>query len=134
MTTPADKQTDLLQRLAALLEDLREAGGQDGEAMAMLGTLAGDLARAHDRPSWSAAKATMTRQTYEALLEKFRTSGNEHVSAGRVRNAYAIQALALSLVAATQRGNAQIAEGERLLDAIIDQTVATYLRLSPRAN
>jgi hypothetical protein len=122
------KQSDLKQRLAALLRDLQDGGGQDGEAMAMIGALAGELALSHKQQSWSATKGVMSRQTYNALLEKFRDSGNDNVQAGRIRNAYAIQAVALSLVAATQRDDPQTAEGERLLDVAIDHTVAVYLR------
>ena len=48
-------------------------------------------------------------------------------ASGQVKQAYAIQALAVSLVSATQRADTMLAEGEKLLDAQIDRSVAHVL-------
>ena len=44
----------------------------------------------------------------------------------RHKHAYAVQALAISLIARTQRADPQMQAGDELLDEIIDHTVTIY--------
>lgn len=117
------------QRFAAVLKDLHDAGGEDGEAMAILGSMAGELALANNQTSWTAFKQGLGNDTYRQLLTAFEEKGNEHHKAGRTKQAYAIQALAMSVIAMTQRADADVAAGERLLDQAIDHTAAAYIAL-----
>jgi hypothetical protein len=96
--------------------------------MWLLGSLASDLADDFHSRDWSSAKRTMSPQTYDALLRTFQDQGNEHHREGRTKHAYAIQALAVSLIAHSQRQDADIAQGAALLDEIIDRTVILYRR------
>ncbi|WDR05300.1 hypothetical protein PSQ90_13535 [Devosia rhodophyticola] len=123
------KEQDFKQRLAAILKDMQESGVKDQAAMELLGSLALDLSGNLNAVSWSQAKKLITTPTYSVLLKKFEQEGNEHYQAGREKHAYAIQALAVSLVAGTMRADSVIREGEILLDAIIDAAVAAYRRL-----
>ncbi len=68
----------------------------------------------------------MSHQTYNDLLKIFENRGNEYHQAGKQKHAYAIQALAMSLISATMRSDPQMAEGEKMLDAIIDRSVAVH--------
>jgi len=120
-----DKQTELKARLAAVLADLNQSGRKDTEAMWLLGGFASELATRLKAPSWSAAKARITRSTYNTLLDRFRIEGNAHYREGRAKQAYAIQALAMSLIAPTQ-DDAEIVAGGKQLDTIIDRALLFY--------
>lgn len=125
-TTSPSKEAEFKQRFTAVLKDLQEVGSQDGEAMALVGSLAGELAAKLNQASWTGAKSVMTGETYSNLLKTFETQGNEHHKAGRIKHSYAIQLLSISLIAATQRADAIMAAGEQLLDGVIDHTVSVY--------
>lgn len=122
------KEEEFKQRFASVLKELQENGSKDPEAMWLLGSLAADLADNLQATDWSAAKRGMHAQTYNTLLKTFETQGNDHHREGRTKHAYAIQALAISLIARTQGADPQMAAGEALLDQIIDYTVAVYRR------
>jgi hypothetical protein len=122
------KEEDFKQRFAAVLKDLQENGSKDNEAMWLLGSLASDLAGNFKAKDWSSIKRGMHAQSYDTLLRTFESQGNEHHREGRDKHAYAIQVLAVSLIARTQGADPQMAAGEALLDQIIDYTVAVYRR------
>jgi len=124
--TTATRNAEFKQRFAAVLSDIQKSGAEDGEAMARIGSLASDLAGTLKQQTWAATKANMTTETYNDLLKVFEQRGNEYHQSGKNKHAYAIQALAMSLVAATLRTDPQMAEGEKMLDAIIDRSVAVY--------
>ncbi len=129
MTAQTDADTrkaEFKQRLTAVVSDIVKTGGEDGEAMALIGHLAADIAASLQQQNWATAKANMTPQTYNDLLKIFETRGNEYHQAGKTKHAYAIQALAMSLISATMRSDTQIAEGEKILDSVIDRSVAVY--------
>lgn len=124
MTT---KEADFKTRLTAVLADLQRQGTKDAEAMWLLGSLASELAANFKASTWHGAKARMSRSSYDMLLKEFREMGNAHHREGRIKHAYAIQALAMSVVAPTIN-DAQTREGGRLLDTLIDEAVAFYRR------
>ena len=128
------KQEDFKIRLVAVLKDLQQSGADDGEAMFLLGSLAAGLADDLKSPSWVAAKASMTPGTRDDVLRTFQDQGNRHHREGRARQAYAIQALAMSLISVTLRDDEEIAAGEPLLDQIISAAEANFRRAVPRAN
>jgi hypothetical protein len=132
MTADQTKEAQFKQRFVSVLEDLRRDGVADGEAMAMIGTLAADIARPLGQSTWSGAKASLTAQGYDELLNSFRKQGNALHQAGKTKQAYAVQALSVSLVARTQRADKDLAAGEKLLDALIDRSVAQVLSIVAR--
>jgi len=123
MTT---KEQDFKQRFATLLQDLQQDGTKDREIMWVLGTLAAELANDLQSKTWSGAKAKMNVAIYDQLLKKFQQRGDDHYRAGRQNEAYAIQVLSYSLIARTQTSDPQMAEGEALIDAVIDRAAAMY--------
>jgi len=131
MTT---QEEDFRIRLVALLKDLQQGGADDGEAMFLLGSLAAGLADDLKSPNWVAAKAAMTPGTRDDVLRTFQDQGNRHHREGRAKQAYAIQALAMSLIAATLRDDDAIAAGEPLLDQIVAAAEANFRRAVPRPN
>jgi hypothetical protein len=124
-TTEA-RNAEFKQRFASVLADIQQTGYNDGEAMALIGSLAAELCGSLQQQNWTTAKSVMSHQTYNDLLKIFENRGNEYHQAGKQKHAYAIQALAMSLISATMRSDPQMAEGEKMLDAIIDRSVAVY--------
>lgn len=129
----AVRNAEFKQRFAAVLSDIQKSGAEDGEAMSLIGHLAADLADTMQQQTWAAAKANMTTQTYNDLLKVFEQRGNEYHQAGKTKHAYAIQALAMSLIAATMRSDPQVAMGEKVIDTIINRSVAIYRNLAPNS-
>lgn len=131
MTTAPTKEEEFKQRFATVLADLQQTGVNDGEAMGFIGSLGFELAHKLQQDSWSGAKTVITAETYNGLLKSFETQGNSLHQSGKAKQAYAIQALAVSLIAGTQRQDPQMAAGEKLLDAIIDRAVALHRQQHP---
>lgn len=132
MTTQPTKEAQFKQRFISVLADLNENGIKDSEVMELIASLASNLADNLEQTSWTAAKQAMTPAAYDALLESFQTRGNKAYQDGQTKQAYAIQLLGVSLVAMTQRNDADLATGERLMDQLIDKAVAHYRRNRPR--
>ena len=120
-----DKQTELRQRLAAVLADMQANGRNDGEAMFMLGKLATSTADLANAASWTALKPRLSKQDFARLFTMIADEGEQFVSEGKTKQAYVLQALAISLVAA-QENDPVLTEGAALLDAMIDQAVVNY--------
>lgn len=121
------KEEDFKQRFVAVMQDLREDGTRDPEAVWLLGSLAATLVDAASAKSWPALKRQLTRTDYDGLLRDFQKSGNAFHQEGKVKQAYAVQILGMSLIARTQR-DADILAGNELLDEIIDRSIAVYRR------
>ncbi|MBJ7576974.1 MULTISPECIES: hypothetical protein [unclassified Devosia] len=121
-----NKEAFFKRHFIAVIEDLKENGFNDGEAMAMIGSLALTVSEGLGHKKWSEAKAACTREQYDALLLTFQQQGEKAHAEGLSKQAYAIQTLSTALVAATQRKDPHIAQGEPLLDDIIDEAITFY--------
>lgn len=121
----ADKTEDFKQRLATVLDDLRTDGVDDGEAMYMLGSLGQQMLDAGAAPNWTALKGKMSAEAFQSLLNTMQVRGNALMAEGKGKAAYALQALAVSLVARTQP-DPTIRQGEQLLDGVIESAIARY--------
>jgi hypothetical protein len=120
------KRDELKQRLAALLVDLRDEAPKDPEAIWLIGSLASDLTLKAKTPNWKAFKQKMTPDVYRTLVRDFQEQGNKLYQQNKRRHAYAVQALAISIVASTQRIDPQMREGEALLDGFIERALTAY--------
>ena len=118
-------EQELKQRLAVVLDDLKAAGMDDGEAMFFLGNFATRICDSAGKVGWRDVKAILTSADYQRLLKEFETEGNRFYKEGNVKAAYAVQALALSLVA-RQQGDPDVKPGETLLDLVIDTAIGNY--------
>ena len=132
MTTEPSKEAQFKQRFISVVADLRQNGINDPEAMAHIGGLAVELSDALKQKSWVAVKQSMTPAIYYELLATFQKRGNEYHKDGRTKLAYAIQLLSVSLIAFTQRNDADIAAGEKLVDQLIDQAATRYRQVRPK--
>ncbi|WP_297106916.1 hypothetical protein [uncultured Devosia sp.] len=126
MTSEPSKEAQFKQRFISVVADLQQNGINDPEAMALVGSLASELADALKQNSWVGVKQNLTPEIYNEMLESFRKRGNEYHKDGRTKHAYAIQLLSVSLVAATQRNDADIAAGEQLTDQLIERAATIY--------
>jgi hypothetical protein len=120
------KRDELKQRLAALLVDLKNDAPSDPEAIWLIGSLASQLSLKAKTPNWRAFKRKMTSDMYRTLVRDFQEQGNKLYQQNKRRHAYAIQALAISIVASTQRIDPQMREGEDLLDGFIERALTVY--------
>ena len=116
---------DLRQRLGAILADLNAAGLEDGEAMYVLGGATTGLIDRGGAKDWTSFKQGLPAADFARLLKQVETEGNQLVADGKHKAAYALQALAVSLVASRQNDTV-LRDGEQLLDAVIDTTVANF--------
>lgn len=121
----ATREEEFKQRFITVLDDLRTDGVQDGEAMFMLGSLAAKMVAQGKVKSWSALKSNLSQEAYASLLSTMQTRGNDLAKQGSHKAAYALQALAVSLVARAQK-DPDVLQGDKLLDQLIDSAVAQY--------
>lgn len=135
MTTPDidPKIQDLRNRLAAVIGDLNDGGLEDGQAMFYLGGSVVGLCDRGNAADWAGFKAGLPNKDYIRLLEQLQTEGNQMHADGKQKAAYALQAISLSLVASRLQDEV-VAEGERLLDDVINATVANFRKNAPKAN
>ncbi|NMA96785.1 MAG: hypothetical protein GX970_01535 [Phyllobacteriaceae bacterium] len=129
---PQNQQASFKPIFISVVADLQKTAAEDGEVMALIGTLGAEIASRFNQQSWTGVKQSLTRENYDELLGAFQRQGTELNKAGQTKKAYAIQALAVSLVAGTQRQDADIAAGEPLLDQLIDHTVGLVIRTATR--
>jgi len=121
----ATKEQDFKERFVAVLQDLRTNGGKDPEAMFLIGSLAARLIDRTSQPSWASFKSSMTPPAYASLLSDFEKQGNQFHQDGKAKHAYAIQVLAISLIARTQT-DPDVRTGEAFLDDMLGFLIAAY--------
>ena len=116
-----DKREDLKQRYASLLAELKDAHETDPLAVAMIGAMAHSVAVKGGAKNWRKFKERITQEQYSGLMLELQHQGNKFYKDGKRREAYACQALGLSLAASTQRADPALRQGEELLDAFISR-------------
>lgn len=119
------KEEDFKQRFVALMQDLRENAGKDREATWLIGSLATRLVDLYKLKTWGQFKAALTPPAYARLLADFEKEGNGFHQQGNAKAAYAVQVLAISLIARSQN-DPQVRAGDSLLDEMIQAMVAVY--------
>jgi hypothetical protein len=119
------KEDDFKERLVAVLRDVKDNLSEDAEAMYLIGSLAARLVDAYKVRTWTQFKAKLTPQAYDGLLKDFEEQGNAFHRDGKAKAAYAVQLLAVSVIARTQF-DPEVKQGEQLLDNIISGVVTTY--------
>ena len=122
----AEQREEFKRRLAGVLADLQSDGIKNAPAMLTLGNLAGGIAAQLKVTNWAEAKSAMSFPFVRAVLGEFGTQMEAHQQAGRTNQAYAIQALSMSMLARSHADDPVIAEGERLMDTLINRAIALY--------
>lgn len=125
----ATKEQDFKERLVAVMRDVKDNGLQDPEAIWLIGSTAARLIDLYGLKAWGAFKRQLTSEAYDQLLKDFSEQGNSFHKQGKAKAAYAIQLLAISVVCRTQQ-DPEVRQGEKLLDQVIERTVAAYRKAS----
>jgi hypothetical protein len=107
------------QRFLALVAEVSEPGAVDQSTLTAIGTVARRMMDDAKVKQWATFKRSQTRQLYDATLRIFEKQGNAMMREKKLRTAFAIQVLAMSLIARTQTGP-EVQAADRQLDAIID--------------
>ena len=123
MNTQAENE--LLAQLAEVVANLHDGGMQDGEAMFMLGAGADRLCSIRAHNNWSHFKASLTPADILELLRQIDAEGNTALREEKGRQAYALQALALSLAARDAEQDTTKA-GAALLDQVIESALSNF--------
>lgn len=121
----ATKEEDFKERFVAVMRELREVGDTDHEAMFLIGSLASTLMKKKNAPSWPKFKADLPGSEHSLLLNDFEKQGNKFHRDGKRKHAYAVQVLAMSVVADKQVDR-DVATGNKLLDQYIGRMVAAF--------
>ena len=119
------KEQDFKERLVAIMRDVKDNLTEDKEAMWLIGSLAARLVDLYKLKTWTQFKAKLSAEACDRLLRDFEEQGNSFHRDGKDKAAYAVQLLAVSVVAKTQV-DPEVRQGEELLDSIINGVVATY--------
>lgn len=119
MSDPISKEEFFKSKFLGLVRELADPATADPQSMIAVGALARRIMDDAKVMTWSAFKRGLTRELYDATLRIFQKQGNALVKDGKLRTAYAIQVLAMSLIARTQ-ADPEVEASERQLDAIID--------------
>lgn len=132
----ATKEDDFKERFIAVMKNLHTDGQKDAEAMWLTGSLAARLVDKTRQGSWTQFKASRTRRSYDQLLADFSVEGNAYHTQGKAKHAYAVQLLAMSMIARYQKDE-DVQFGLKLLDELIDRSIVTYKKnrnAAPGAN
>jgi hypothetical protein len=119
------KEEDFKQRFSAIVAEMQ--ADDPGQAL-LVGSLAHQIVSHAKRPNWKVFKAGLGRADYDALLQSFQSQGNALARQGAVAQMRAIEILACSLIARTQRRDPEVARDNRELDGLIDEAIKRYAR------
>jgi hypothetical protein len=120
-------EDDFKARFVAIMQDVREAGAKDTQAMWLVGSIAAGLLDRAKVETWKKYASSRTPMARRVLLEDLEGKGKGFTSQGRTRHQYAIQLIAASLIAHTVKDQV-VKSGNALLDELIDGAVAFYRR------
>ena len=120
------RDEDFKQRFDSILLDMRISGSTDAETMWLVGSLAARLIDQGQQPTWYSFKHTLSQPTFRSLISSFQKQGNDLAKTGATQQVYAIQVVAVSLVAVTQTDDPEIVEDDKVLDQIIEDAISIY--------
>jgi hypothetical protein len=126
-----EAETILLNKLTTVIRDLHEQGADDGEAMFMLGAGADYLCQTAGVAAWPELKARLGSTEKLGLLAQIDKEGQAANAEGKVKLAYALQILGLS-VTATAAESPHVHAAASLLDDLIVPALANYRKHATR--
>lgn len=126
-TTPKPTSDQVFKaRFINLIKDLGENAAKDPETVWLIGSLAGSIIEENKQKSWKELKLAMSRDDAKGLLAAFQTQGEKLAKAKNYKSAYAVETLAMSVIAPTMHNDAHLVEGNKLLDSMIADAIAFY--------
>lgn len=121
----ATKEEDFRERFVAMMQDLHANGAKDQEAQYLIGSLASRLMDKTGAKSWATFKAGLGSFDRTVLLTDFEKQGNKFHKDGKRKHAYAVQVLAMSVVAPSQTDK-DVLSGNKILDGLINGLVTVF--------
>jgi len=131
--TPDPRINIYLDGLSKILVDLKKAAEHDSEAVMLIGSLADRLISEAGKTDWPEVKQGLSDAEHNSLVGTFSRKIADAEGEGRVKMAYALQAIATSLVG-SRLDDERIAPGVELLDDFIAASRDFFRRNAPKAN
>ena len=132
--TAEEAKADLfLNGLVTIVTDLDKGGTEDPEMVARIGSLADRLIRAAGAADWQALKHDLSDAARKSAINTFSREIADSNEKGDVRTAYAMQAVATSLIG-TDFDDPRIAPGIDLLDRFITAARGFYITHAQKPN
>ncbi len=114
------------KRFISLIADLGKNARKDMETVWLIGSLAGSILNDAKSPSWASFKSSLSGEAYDRLLTALKTQGNQLAEKGHHKSAYAVETIAISVIAPTMAKDKHIAKGNELLDKMISDAIDLY--------
>ncbi len=117
------------KRFLEVMKQMGESTSKDPEGVWMIGSLAASLLDQSKSPDWVHLKKSLTPEIYNSLINSFRTQGNQLAKDGKEKAAFAVEVLALSIIAPTlSEKNEPIASGDKLLNNMVQDSINFFRR------
>jgi len=132
--TTQDARTELLlDGLQKILVDLDQVRQRDPETMMLIGSLADRLCVDAGQPDWTEVKASLGDAERQSLIDTFSRKIEDSGNKGEIKPAYAMQAIAASLVGANMTDE-RVTKGIALLDDFITAARGFFQRNKSAVN
>lgn len=130
----ADSQTENVfkAQLLDLLKDIRENTGSDPRTAVLIGSAAAKLLDDTETTDWSTFKNRLSKEAYDELLKSCDDDISRLKAKGEDTIAYAVQAIAMSVIA-SRMTDPSTATGNELLDAVINRNIEIFREAKSRA-
>jgi hypothetical protein len=134
MTDQLDPKTAVfVDGLSKVLADLNEVRTRDPEAVMLIGSLADRLSKDSGKATWLEVKQGLSDAEHNSLVGTFVRQIDSAQAEGKIKVAYALQALATSLVGSRFQDKG-IAAGVALLDDFIASARTFFAKNTPKTN
>ena len=125
----ANRQEFFTRRFFKVMEEMGENTKNDAEGVWMIGSLAASLLDQSQSRDWVHFKKTLTPEVYDGLIESLRKQGNQLAGEGKEKAAFAVEVIALSIIAPTQSDNNEhLVSGDKLLNKMVQDSVNFFRR------
>ena len=116
----AERDDIFRDRLIAVMTALNGGEGRDPAVRRIVGSYAYKMAKDSGAKNWADLKARANAQTYDAMLKIFEEQSTKMHQAGDAKGVRGMEALALSLIARSQK-QGDLVPGVGFLDRYIDE-------------
>ena len=117
------------KRFVEVMTEMGENTRKDPESVWLIGSLSASLLDQSQTPTWIHFKKALTPEVYNSLINSFRQQGNQLAKEGNEKAAFAVEVLALSIIAPTLSAeNEPIASGDKLLNKMVQDSINFFRR------
>ncbi len=117
------------KRFVEVMTEMGENTRKDPESVWLIGSLSASLLDQSKSHNWVHFKKALTPEIYNSLINSFRQQGNQLAKEGNEKAAFAVEVLALSIIAPTLSDeNEPIASGDKLLNKMVQDSIDFFRR------